>query len=467
MCGKSTWFATYTRGYKKCCSVSCAKQYSLLHNKEEIMAKHRATMLKNHGVENISLLPNINELRAEGCKKRIGIPLTEEHKAATKRTNLERYGVEYPSQSPIVRARVDKTMEERFGGYYVGKHGMEHRHALWKIKRKKFIEENYNVTLLEDIVSSKETIPTKCNACGTEFDMDISDGGISRCPKCFFQPANRSKLEQEICHIVHDMGFIIKTNAKSKELIYPYELDIWIPSKRIAIEFNGDYWHCSERIGKDYHTHKLELCQAKGINLIHNKQGVINRLKGLLGVPMDRVYARKCKVVNVSHQESKTFLENNHLQGYVNSSEQYGLEYKNELVMLMTVGKPRYNTKANLELLRVCTKDGVNVIGGGSKLLSHIKKQNMGKVMVSYHDRRWGDSKFYELLGFEKAGISPPGYVYLRRYKKISRYQAQKHKLPELLGEGFDPSLTEVENMIRAGFSKLYDCGQDVYIIQC
>ena len=37
--------------------------------------------------------------------------------------------------------------------------------------------------------------------------------------------------------------------------------------------------------------------------------------------------------------------------------------------------------------------------------------------------------------------------------------QTQKHKIGNLLGESFDPNLTETENMEKNGFLKLYDCG--------
>jgi very-short-patch-repair endonuclease len=54
----------------------------------------------------------------------------------------------------------------------------------------------------------------------------------------------------------------------SRKIIQPYELDIYIPKKKIAIEFNGLYWHSSERKEKDYHYQKYKKCKEKGIKLI-------------------------------------------------------------------------------------------------------------------------------------------------------------------------------------------------------
>ena len=42
---------------------------------------------------------------------------------------------------------------------------------------------------------------------------------------------------------------------------------------------------------------------------------------------------------------------------------------------------------------------------------------------------------------------------------KYSRIMYQKHNLNKLLGFQFKEEWTETENMVNAGYSKLYDCG--------
>ena len=61
---------------------------------------------------------------------------------------------------------------------------------------------------------------------------------------------------------------IIEINKKG--YIFPYELDIVLPELKLAIEYNGTYWHSIEHgIDKDYHLMKSLLCREKGIRLIH------------------------------------------------------------------------------------------------------------------------------------------------------------------------------------------------------
>lgn len=86
------------------------------------------------------------------------------------------------------------------------------------------------------------------------------------CAKC---SKKVSKPEIELCDFIcNELGIEIETRNRS--IISPYELDIYIPSKKIAIEFNGIIWH-SEKFGKDknYHLMKTNMCEELGIKLIH------------------------------------------------------------------------------------------------------------------------------------------------------------------------------------------------------
>lgn len=100
-------------------------------------------------------------------------------------------------------------------------------------------------------------------------------------------------------------------------IIPPYELDIVVPEKKLAIEFNGLYWHNDSKIDNKYHLRKTKLCEEKGIQLIHifedewnYKQDIVkSRLKNLLGIYDKTVYARKCEVREVDSKTSRAFQE--------------------------------------------------------------------------------------------------------------------------------------------------------------
>lgn len=55
----------------------------------------------------------------------------------------------------------------------------------------------------------------------------------------------------------------------SRDIITPYEIDIYIPDRKLAIEFNGNYWHSTAFKDKYYHQRKTLECAKQGIRLIH------------------------------------------------------------------------------------------------------------------------------------------------------------------------------------------------------
>ena len=56
----------------------------------------------------------------------------------------------------------------------------------------------------------------------------------------------------------------------SYKIISPLQLDAYVPSLKLAIEFNGTYYHSIEH-GNDvnYHLNKTKACEEQGIKLVH------------------------------------------------------------------------------------------------------------------------------------------------------------------------------------------------------
>ena len=55
----------------------------------------------------------------------------------------------------------------------------------------------------------------------------------------------------------------------SRKLLTGREIDIYLPDKRIAIEFNGNYWHSELVTDKYYHQEKTLQCIDNNIHLVH------------------------------------------------------------------------------------------------------------------------------------------------------------------------------------------------------
>ena len=284
------------------------------------------------------------------------------------------------------------------------------------------------------------------------------------CPHC---ANNESKGESEI------FGFLNKfigCENKNRTILDGREIDIYIPSLKIGIEYDGLRWH-SEEFGKgrSYHLKKLDDCSKKGVRLIHifedewveKKEVVKSRLMNLIGKTDRKIYARRCEIIDIDIPVATAFLKDNHIQGACSSQYRYGLYYDGELVALMTFGKLRKNlgseaTEGKYELLRYCSKRNTNVVGGASRLFKHFLKQTNPNEVTSYADRRWNSGKLYEMLGFTLSHKSQPSYFYVIGGKRHNRFNFRKDKLVK---EGYDASKSEHQIMLDRKIYRIYDCG--------
>jgi len=134
------------------------------------------------------------------------------------------------------------------------------------------------------------------------------------CDKCEIV---HSQFEEDIFEYLTklDVGDIVHKN-NSRKIIHPFEIDIYVEKHKLAIECDGLYWHSQENGKKrSYHLEKTELCESLGIHLIHVfedeysfKKDIVNsRIKDILGIYDHVIYARKCKVLEISNKESIEF----------------------------------------------------------------------------------------------------------------------------------------------------------------
>lgn len=314
----------------------------------------------------------------------------------------------------------------------------------------------------------------KCCKCNSIFESRYDDGHHTICRTCYpIKLSVDSKEETNIFNMIKSLG--VDAEHLNRNLIYPKELDIYIPSKHVAIEYDGLYWHSElEQSDKNYHLNKTILCEKKNVHLIHifedewilQKDIVQSRIKNVLGAFEHTVFARKCEIKEIDSNASRAFQDKTHIQGSCQASVNAGLFYENKLIALMTFGKTRYNRKYEWELLRFSTELGYHIPGAASRLLKYFEKNYHPKSLISYADRRWSQGKLYTALGFKLDHISPPNYWYLNTqddFKRYNRVNFQKHKLKSIL-QNFNESLSEVNNMRNNGYTRIFDCGNLVFV---
>lgn len=417
---------------------------------KEHVEKIRKTTRERYGVDNVLALP--------------------ESQSKAKAVCLEKYGCESPFGNKQVFEKARQTCREKFGtDYYSQSQDWKNKKSdgyVYPTQEHITHFENYNEDFIrKHFIRDGVYYITEY----MEYFNKSYTGAIQHKHKLGIVEKNDinrdTVMENELKAFIEQYTEVIEHD---RILVKPKEIDLVIPKIKLAIEYNGLFWH-SEQQGKasNYHVDKTDKCEEQGYQLLHIFENEdIEIWKSIIANKLglsQKIFARKTELRELEYSDIKEFLNENHVQGESKSSINYGLFFNNELVQVMTFAKPRFNKNYDYELIRLCTKKFTSVIGGASKLFKYFVTKHQGASIISYANRRFSKGNIYRALGFELKEVTKPNYFYSKHGEVYSRYQTQKHKLPELLGDGYDKDLTERENMLNNKFLVVYDCGNYVF----
>lgn len=285
-----------------------------------------------------------------------------------------------------------------------------------------------------------------------------------------------SKGEDKILNYINGLGF--NCQKRNRNIIKPQELDIYIPEKKIGIEYDGLIWH-SEKYGKDnnYHLNKTIRCEQHGIRLFHifedewleHENIVKSKLKHSLGCDVDlpKIYARKCVIKIIKSIIAKPFFESNHIQGFVGSSVYLGCYYEDKLIGAMSFKRERKYSN-NWELTRFATDINYICCGVGGKLFNYFVKNYKPLEIKSFADRRWTSSlstSVYDKLGFVKKEILKPDYSYVSDGKRLHKFSCRKSNLlKKYANKGLTEEMTESGMAKKIGLYRIWNCGLIKYL---
>lgn len=158
---------------------------------------------------------------------------------------------------------------------------------------------------------------------------------------------------------------------------------------------------------------------------------LLNRIAALAGLAK-RIHARDTVVARIDKQVAMEFQKAHHLQVALPGKYRYGLFHQGDLVTIAVFsGGRKMNDRPenyrSFELLRFCHKQGVQVVGGFSKLLDAFRQEFHPGDIMTYADRDWSNGESYRKTGFEVVDETEPQCFWIHHRTK-QRYD--EHTLP-------------------------------------
>lgn len=476
------------------CKQTSIERYGTSNNNQ----KTKETLKAKYGVENISQVKEIANKISKAWKSKSREDIAE-RTSKTKQTKFERYG----DENYVNREKQVNTVLERYGvdnysktkecqektiNTNLKKYGCERATQNTEVSKK--ISDAWRHKTKEELREiENKRIKTNLEVYGSSYSInskEIRDKAIATClekygvpyncltPGCInANPSLISKINLRFRDKLNSYGI----ENKMEFTIGKYSFDFKVGN--VLLEINPTYTHnstYSTTIGKmminpkeqDYHYNKTKLAIDNGYRCIHiwdwdDEDKIIQSL-----LPRKVLYARNLQLKEVNLEDTAVFLNQYHLQNSCLGQDiRLGLYSGDELIEVMTFGKSRYNKNYEYEILRLCTKNQYNVVGGAEKLFSYFISKYDPKSIISYCD----DSKFsgnvYIKLGMRQKGNNNPS-------KHWFNPRTGRHITDNLLRQrGYSQLHNDKEHkkgennetlMLEAGYLEIYDCGQSTYV---
>jgi len=485
--------------------------------------------LKNKYLSNPEKIKKASEKRAITNTERYGSPVPLKNSSIlekTKNTNLKRYGVSNVGQVKEYNKKRAQTILKKWGAsnfkssnYFrseclsntffktkwvntpeeaIGLLTTDNKDGVMNSRLRGMVEK-----VAEERGVKKLTLTDVANIIGVPYSYINSSTRSPAYISIDGNPilySNRTGEENELGEYLNSLNVTFIRNKHYEEL-NGMQLDYYIPEKKVALEFNGAYYHATEgsQRGKrrEYHNEKTELARSNmGVTVFHvwsydwenpvRKSILKSQIAYMLNSKqIKKIYARKTTIKPIEASEARTFFEYNHIQGGAGSegSVRYGLfDQQGELVAAMSFGR-RYRGKEYWELIRYANKKFTTTVGGASKLLAQFEKEYPDKSIISYLNRDFGkdiNRSMYTKIGFVYQGRTKEGYHWIRTKdnlvinrqkvtpKNLVRY-TEGTRIEPFTGatrdfRKIDTKETEKSYMLRNGFLRVYNAGNDIYI---
>lgn len=336
---------------------------------------------------------------------------------AKKQTSLAHFGVDHPLKSPEVLEKHRQTCLARYGVP--------------------------NIALYNAPTYQGKTVREWSQSLGYSKEHTqrlIHTLGIEETSK---KVPYQSSIESVLRAYLDELGVVYTFNRKLRDTdVRP---DVVIEDLRIVIEVDGVYYHSDAhpRMTRSYHvTRRQKIIDAGYRPLFFREDEVLFRTDAVRSVLLHalkrstKVYGRKTDATRIPVTDAKLFFEKYHLMG-----SGHGRTYALTLPGTGIVAAMCIKGNSSAEISRFCTRSGLSVVGGFSKLLAFAREVEGFTSVSTFVDLRYGTGSYLPSIGFRLKSCHPS-------FKWV-KGMTVKNRMVYPGNTGY-----------AHGYHKLWDCGQ-------
>lgn len=377
---------------------SCIDKYGTAYPMQlpEIQQKQREVVKQKYGVEYFAQCEEGQQKMRQTCLERYDVEhfsKTDEFKQKCIQTNLKHCGHAWFIQTQEARQSLALKQQEMYSNSaYLTKLHFKKKSMFYDTNVNRLKQKRITLATSFDEYTSTSMNRYKCDVCGHEWTSEQTNPQSVYCPKC--HASKESQKEISVYEFVATLSDNVQRNVRS--IIGRQELDIFIPSKRVAIEFNGNYWHDIQRrqLSSNYHMEKTRMCLDKNIKLLHifeydwdHKQELCKQwIKRFMDI--DIIHVKDCDVATCDVDEANMFIDKTCLNKQPRCTKTaFKLTVSNTIIALCYkvedqwyfIENPHYYIDDPLHIL---AKIGVNDIAINQGFVSSLQYPN-------YHITHW------------------------------------------------------------------------------
>jgi hypothetical protein len=459
-------------GYKSFCSNKCSS------NNKELREKSKKTLIEKYGVDHYSKTDEYKDKVKSTSIEKWGVDnysKTDEYLKKSKETSIEKWGVDNYSKTEEYLEKSKKTCLEKWGvdSYTKTK---EYKDKFKKTCLEKYLKDhifktengrsNFKITKDINYIGYEEGFNLfKCQKnhlfkISTDNYYGRTKNNIELCTICYPIGEHNSIKEIELSNYISSLynGDIINSYRDS------FEIDIYLPDLKIGFEFNGLYWHSDKFKNKNYHIDKTNFFKEKGIRIIHiweddwDIKGEIIKSQIKNLLKISKTKIWARKCIIKKIDNTTDFLNKNHIQGSDRSNIKIGLFYDGELVSAMTFNKNEGRIKMK--------EDEWNLSRFCNKLNTNIV--GGASKLLNYFIKEFNPNRIISYADLDWS----IGHLYFKLgFNKINetgpdyKYiidNKRKHKqnFTKSKLKILDTNLTESQYTSKINLNKIWDCGK-------